>query len=234
MKEYFYHKSIRVFSSVLGSLLNEIKVKKEGRYIDVPLQYAGQDKFRAKIAEQSTTQAKIKNILPKMSYKLTGWNLDKKRKRNKLNKIQQKITPELKENGNISSQYERVPYNFFYTLKAKTKTIDELLQITEQVISYFDPFIDINIDGGGYNEDIVRIILESGETEDDNNGSFESARNLEATFHFILEGWIYKNKTNSKIIKKINLDFSTNENYIPADLGYISIDENENITIIDE
>lgn len=232
--QYFYHNSIRNYTSVLGALLNEIKVQKDGRTIGVPLHYSGQDKFRAKHDEKDSTKGRVKLTLPRIGFKLTGFDRDPKRALNKMNKISENKTQEKKELGELQTQYQKVPYIFSYSVYVRTKTLDEMFQITEQVISKFDPTIHVNVDAGGLDKDVVAIKLESSDFEDAYEGSFEQDRDIEMVFNFTIEGWIYKRIRQSKIIKTIKLDFSTDKDFDPSDLGTITIDEDENVTITDE
>lgn len=225
---YFYNRSIRNITSAFGSLFTKISVKRDGRIADVPLMYVGQDKFRSKQDEPYSTAGKVKMTLPRMSFRLSAMEIDREKQKSKFNRY--RTTPIGNETG-VEYAYEKVPYTFFFDLNVKTKTLDELWQVTEQILTRFDPHIDILMTDNVLEPENIKVKYISNELNDEYAGSFEDDRVIEETFRFEVEGFLHKQRRTGALITKINLDFSTEEDLDPTNLGTVHIDEEGTITI---
>lgn len=208
--QYYAHKTIRLYTAVFGTLFNEMKVEKAGNMIKVPLQYRGGNKSVIRNSDDSLDGELVSGItLPIASFALIGWERDPNRQMNKLNRIREDLGTAQKTTGVVQSQYNRVPYNFQYELSVKTKTIDELFQICEQVLANFDPHIDVTVkDNPDLSQDSsIRVRLENSVFEDSYEGPFEEPEIHECTFTFMVEGWLYKRTNGGSIIKQVDVEF---------------------------
>ena len=137
-----------------------------------------------------------------MSFKLNSLVRDPVRLANRMYKLTEDIdrTNEL----GVKTQYNRVPFLFNYTLSLKTKTIDDMLQLIEQIVVYFNPSLRVIVKDNpelDYTSAITVKILDTG-VEDISEGSFEGEESLEANMQFELEGWLYMPTATTKVITK--------------------------------
>ena len=144
MFEYFYNQTLRKLTLAFGGLFDEIYISKEtsdGKIerTRVPLTYSGKEKFIRRINEASSisSSVKIETLLPKMAFEMTTLQYDPTRKINKINK---KFKSSLVNGETYTQQaYSEVPYNVQFSLYCFTRTVDDNLQIMEQILPYFSP-----------------------------------------------------------------------------------------------
>lgn len=218
LDHFTYHSTIKLLSGVFGAVFNEIMITRaDGLQILVPIAYETKQKYDSRLKQNPDTasQLKYKSILPRMSFKLTSWRKDPDRQLSRHNQlIQQNVdrTAVL----SMNSQRNRMPYKFTYELNAKTKNIDDMLQIVEQVIIMFNPSLNVFVKD---NPDLdansaINIKLMDSQMQDIFDGSFEDEQVLETTFSFEVDGWLYMPTATAKIITKVIVnvfDMDTNE-----------------------
>lgn len=206
LETHFYHKTIHFYTGVFGTIFNNMKVKNGNRMVSVPIQYAGQDKMNvAKDRDDNRANVRFKQRLPKLTYVLRGWNRDDSRMKNRQLKMYERPV-----NGTEAKfQYNRIPYNFTYELRAKTKHLDDLLQICEQIMAYFNPNLQVIVDDNPDLpfENTINITMTDSSMEDQFEGLYEDGRTLEAVFNFTLEGYIYLPTMDSKVINQVKINY---------------------------
>ena len=145
---------------------------------------------------------------PRMAFRLVGWQKDDARITNRNHKLQNTSVNRDTVNG-VSSQYNRVPYNFQYELRVKVKFMDDLNQIVEQILAYFNPSISIKVTDNPdmQGDTALQISLMDSNMEDQFEGDFEESRLLEASFNFELKGYIYLPTSDSSIIKEVTINY---------------------------
>lgn len=205
LENHFYYGTISKLTGVFGSLFDNIKIKrKDNKTILVPIAYETKQMYTYKRdVDILTEETQIKIILPRMSFKLTGMVKDNSRLLNKhIPLIESGVdrTSAL----SVSRQYNRIPYTFSYILNLKTKTMDDLLQIIEQVVVFFNPSVKVIINDNLQlnNESAIIVRLIDSGIESMFEGSFENEQILEATLNFELDGWLYMPTEQAKIIRK--------------------------------
>jgi hypothetical protein len=208
LTNHFYHKTITLYTGVFGSIFNEIKIKREeGKIILVPIAYSAKQKYDVR-NEQNPDPNKVryKMQLPRMGFRLIGLRKDNERITNKMHRI--RANYDLSQDG-VEAQYNRVPFTFQYELNLKTKTLDDMFQLIEQILVYFNPALRVNVldnpDLGADSAIHVKLI-DSG-LDSMFEGSFEMEQVIETTMQFELEGWLYMPTNNVKVIKQINLNY---------------------------
>ena len=91
----FYNESIRKLVIGFGSLFNNVNVRyfdsegEETQKVRIPLSYSPKEKFIARLEQGGSIledQAKVKAILPRLGFDITGINYDPTRTINKLKK----------------------------------------------------------------------------------------------------------------------------------------------------
>lgn len=209
LENHFYYGTISKLTGVFGSVFDNIKIKrKDNKVIIVPISYETKQMYTYKRdVDILTDETQIKILLPRLSFKLTGMQRDTTRTLNRL-------APLVETDANrevalsIARQYNRVPYIFSYSLNVKTKTMDDMLQIIEQIVVHFNPSIKVIINDNLQlkNESTITIRLLDSGIESMFEGSFENEQILEATLSFELEGWLYMPTEQAKIIRKTTVN----------------------------
>lgn len=192
--QYFYNNHIRKSVALFGTLfnnLNTVKVDTQGNILStskVPIAYGPKQKFLARLKEEPDLLApEVAMRLPRMAFEITSLTYDTTAKLNKNVKLQ---TPSI---HGINTIYTAAPYNLTMQLNIIGKTQDEVLQIIEQILPYFNPayIVSVNeIPSIGLVRD-VPVVLMSVSPQDDYEGEFEQRRTLIYTLDFNLKVQFY-------------------------------------------
>lgn len=205
-KNYFYNESIKKYTAVFGTLFNEMKYMSNGVEVKLPFRYVPLKRHLEKADRFDDIEDKpARRVVPSMSYQLTGLLYDAERQINKRSKIIDQNY--VKGNLTANTQYQRVPYKFNYDLYITTKNFTDMLQIIEQILPHFSPSIDVKIsDSPNLNlETSCKITLTSSDLSAVLEGDIESVDELDATFSFEVEGYLYKASNISKVITQADI-----------------------------
>lgn len=208
---YYYHEVIRKTIVAFGTLFNNIHVKHTSNDsntisdIEVPLAYAPQQKFLAKLEQQEQLSKPVAMTLPRMSFEMTGISYDPSRKSNVTKTFKALDGEELKK------VYLPVPYNINFELSIYSKLNDDALQIIEQILPYFQPSFKITIDlisAIGEKRD-VPITLNNISMRDDYEGNFTTRRALIYTLNFTANTYLFGPIADSTegLIRKVQVDY---------------------------
>lgn len=218
MFEYFYHEILRKTVVAFGSLFNNISIKHtndEGNtfsVIKVPLAYGPVQKFLARLEQSPDLNKPIQITLPRMSFELVGLSYDSTRKSTT---TQTFLTSSVSDKSQEKKSYLPVPYNLDFELSIITKLNDDMLQIIEQILPYFQPAYTVSIDlvkQIGEKRD-VPIVLNSISMSDDYEGDFSTRRSLVYTLRFTAKTYLFGPITSvtSDIIKKVSIGIIAGE-----------------------
>jgi len=188
--QYFYNQHLRKSVAIFGTLFNNITIVKRdagGNILSnqkVPLAYGPKQKFLARLREEPDLLApKVAMRLPRMSFEITSIKYDTQYKINKNTVLQ---TPGI---HGVHQIYVGAPYALSMQLNIIGKTQDEVLQITEQILPYFNPDYIVTVkeipDIGLVRD--VPITLQSITMSDDYEGEFEQRRSLIYTLDFSMK-----------------------------------------------
>jgi hypothetical protein len=148
--------------------------------------------------------------LPRMSFELVGITYDPQRK---VTNTQSFLAKSSTNSTEIVKSYMPVPYNVEFELSIMTKLNDDMLQIIEQILPYFQPSYNMTIDlvdTIGEKRDIP-VILNSIGMQDDYEGDYSTRRSLIYTLRFIAKTYLFGpvNAGISKdIVKKVTIGFN--------------------------
>lgn len=211
MFEYFYHQILRKTVIGFGTLFNGITLKTTNSSndvvstIEVPLAYAPQQKFLARLEQVEDLNKPTQMSLPRMSFEFVGLNYDSSRKVTSTQKI---IVPSADGEG-IKKSYVPVPYNMDFELSIYTKLNDDMLQIVEQILPYFQPSYNLTIElieSMNEKRDIP-IVLEGITMDDQYEGNFDTRRALIYTLRFSAKTYLFGPVSDAKIIKKTEVGY---------------------------
>jgi len=214
-KNAFYYNIIRKYIVAFGSLFNDIHVirsKTDGtlvKDITVPITFASKDKAKMQINSihsRHNEELNIGAIIPRISYTLIGMEPDPTRVLNPLQTRAQMIDAD--DNSSTSILVGK-PYNFNFQLSIWTKYQDDMFQIIEQALHFFNPEYTLTlkeIPEIGMQTNIP-IILQSVQTAFETEFDEMSWRVIRFDMDFVVKGFIYPPITDDKIIEKIKLNY---------------------------
>jgi len=212
----YYNESIRKLVVACGNLFNEIyirKTKDDGTYnkIRVPLTYTPKEKFYRRLKEPGTIteNTRVQIDLPRLCFSMKTLTYDTNRKLNKL----ATRTVRDPETNTIYSLKKMVPYNITFEITSFTRSIDENLQIMEQILPNFAPEYIVKVDFNEVYTDVdVPFILDSVSTYEDSEGSFEERRTLMSTYNFTAKTHVFGPVVSpNKLIEQIIVNYEFNE-----------------------
>jgi len=207
MFEYFYNEIFRSVIIAFGSIFNGIEVRKDSSVIKVPLAYGPTQKFLARMQQDVDLNRPTQITLPRMSFEFLGLQYDPTRKMTQT----QVFAMEEPDGTTIKKAYLPVPYNMSFELSVLTKLNDDMLQITEQILPYFQPTYTIPIKFLGNLKEVINvpIQLDNIEMEDDYEGNFDTRRALIYTLRFTAKTYVYGPiaDVTSDIIKKVQVGY---------------------------
>lgn len=213
MFEYFYNEIFRSVIIGFGSLFNGIEIKHKDdsddtiSIIKVPLAYGPTQKFLARIQQEADLNKPIQMTLPRMSFEFIGLQYDPSRKSTQT----QTIINQTPDGTNLKKNYMPVPYNMSFQLSIMTKLNDDMLQIVEQILPYFQPAynLPINFLGNLKEKRDIPIQLDSIQMDDDYEGNFDTRRALVYTLNFTAKAYLFGpiSDVTGDIIKKVSVGY---------------------------
>ena len=208
MFEYFYNEILRRTIISFGTLFNGITVKQDDSTIKVPLAYGPTQKFLARLEQSPDLNKATAITLPRMSFEFTGLTYDPARKVT----TTQQFTVKDPDTGKDSKKaYLPVPYNMQFELAIMCKLNDDALQITEQILPYFQPAYNVTVtlvETIKEKRDIP-IVLENITMQDDYEGDFTQRRVLLYTLRFTAKTYLFGpvSDASKDIIKKSTVNY---------------------------
>ncbi|WCZ66393.1 proximal tail sheath stabilization protein [Yersinia phage MHG19] len=235
---HWYNSSLRRYIVLMGDLFSHVQVARrrsdEGiQYIKVPISYASKEKFMAALNKNNAIQsteniAKIETILPRMNLHMVDLMYNAQYKTS----IQNRTTarnPKSAEPDRMVSQYSPTPVKMMFELGIYTRHQDDMYQIVEQIMPYFQPHFNTTITEM-YDNDItferdVRIVFQSISPDEQIEGDNITRRRLEWSIIFEVNGWIYPPVSNLEgEIRTVYLDFFANHKQLEAKGNFESVD----------
>mgnify|MGYP001406234724 FL=1 len=213
MFEYFYNEIFRSVIIGFGSMFNGIEIEHKNESdntvstLRVPLAYGPTQKFLARIEQQANLNKGTQMSLPRMSFEFTDLQYDPTRKSTQT----QQFVVKNSTGSEIKKGYVPVPYNMTIQLSIMTKLNDDMLQIVEQILPYFQPSynLPINFLGDFKEKRDIPIQLEGISMEDDYEGNFETRRALVYTLTFTAKTFLFGplSDVSGDIIKKVTVGY---------------------------
>lgn len=209
--DHFYNKSIRNTVIAFGSLFNNIKVSRKNsagveiKQIKVPISYGNQAKFIRRLREDyrlsDPDKTEVSMTLPRIGFELSSVEYDTARKINTLNRL--KAYNSSLTTAQVKSNYSSVPYNLNFGLYIMTETVDDGLQILEQIAPYFTPefTVNLNLVDDLHQKVDVPIVLQSTSVESDYEGAFDDIRSVMWNLEFVARSYMYSPVKTSGVIK---------------------------------
>ena len=207
---HFYHERIRKSVAVFGSLFNNLYVVRDGsataslNHVRVPLSYAPADKYKQRIKQQ-TDLDKDRSIalkLPRMSFEMINMAYDPARQLPKTGNHTRAVTGDTTKRHQL---FHSTPYNIQFQLNIFTRSMDDALQVVEQILPFFTPQYTVTVKPLDQFTDVkedVLIVLNGVTFTDDYEGAVEDRRIITYTLDFEMKVNFYSNINNKSIIRK--------------------------------
>ena len=212
--KYYYHEVIRKTIIAFGTVFNNVHIKHNDSAgvesdLKVAIAYGPVQKFLARLEQQPKLNKTVGLTLPRMSFEMTGISYDPVRKASVTQTFRTNTGAKITESKKV---FMPVPYNVSFQLSIATKTNDDMLQIMEQILPYFQPALNITInlvDSIGEKRDIP-IVIETINMSDDYEGSFDTRRAMITTITFTAKTYLFGAiaDTPEGLIKKVQVDYS--------------------------
>lgn len=215
MFQTFYNQTIRNTVVAFGSLFDEIYVVRrdsngnETEKFRVPITYAPKEKFYRMLKEYSSlkgteNERDISTILPRIGFNIEAIGYDPDRKRNTLSQRFSLGT----DNYTMKYEYAEVPYNIDFNLSIAARSMEDILQITEQILAYFTPEFTVSINFTDTRRKIdVPIVFTGIATEIDWEGDTSTQRSLFFNLTFTAKTYVYGPTKTGKIIRTVDTTF---------------------------
>ena len=214
MFEYFYNEILRKTIISFGTLFNVISITHTDssdatvNVTKVPLAYGPTQKFLARLTQQPDLNRATAITLPRMSFEFTGLTYDPSRK---VTTTQQIVVQDPDSNADIKKVFMPVPYNMQFELAIMCKLNDDALQITEQILPYFQPAYNLSVQlvSGIKEKRDIPIVLENVTFQDDYEGDFDTRRVLLYTLRFTAKTYLFGpvSSATKDIIKKTTVSY---------------------------
>ena len=205
----YYWGMVKKYIVSFGSLFDQLTVKNDqGKIMRVPLVFTQKEKFVAFFQERpnmSTTA--LETIYPRMAFELTSFAFSPERHTNPMNRIKSNILDEKR------FMWNRVPYDFQFSLYVATKSFEESLRIVEQILPNFTPSLNITLNE---NEEYgivtdVPVILNTSSFNMEIEGPMDTRRSILWQLDFTLHGHLYGGTKLQNRITEQSYTFSWNE-----------------------
>jgi hypothetical protein len=213
---YFYHRSIHKTVVAFGTLFNNIQIRHYDEQdapvsvLKVPLAYGPTSKFLARLEQNPTGDRKVAITLPRMAFEMVSLDYDSSRKSSSLQTFKSAKTSDGKA---INSVFMPVPYNIGFELNIMAKIQDDVLQIVEQILPYFQPAFNVTVNmipSIGERKDIPVVLNRVG-FRDDYEGDFSTRRLIIYTLNFTAKTYLFNEipEDSQGLIKKVQVDYAT-------------------------
>jgi hypothetical protein len=213
---YFYHKGISKTVTAFGTLFNNIQIRhcdESGNPVSVlkvPLAYGPINKFLARIEQSNKGDRKIAITLPRMSFEMVSLDYDSQRK---ASVIQTFKASRVEDGTAVNKIFTPVPYNIGFELNIIAKIQDDVLQIVEQILPFFQPSFNVTVNmlPEVHESKDIPIILNRIGFRDDYEGDFSTRRSIVYTLNFTAKTYLYSElpESNDGLIKKVQVDYAS-------------------------
>jgi T4-like virus Myoviridae tail sheath stabiliser len=214
MFEYFYHEILRNTIIGFGTLFNNISIKHVNdsdnvvSVVKVPIAYGPTQKFLARLEQVPNLNKPVQISLPRMSFEFVGLTYDPTRKTTTTQTFLSGLDA---DNKQIRKTYMPVPYNMHFELAIFTKLNDDMLQIIEQILPYFQPAytLSIKLVNTISEKRDIPIVIEGITMDDQYEGSFDTRRALIYTLRFTAKTYLFGpvSDVSKDIIQKVSIGF---------------------------
>lgn len=227
----FYYSLTRKAVIAFGSLFTNLHITRSDgdkkQTINVPLVYANKHKWLASVINNPDKEDRqVQTVLPKMAFEIIDYTYAPSRKiKSNLTPNKYIVSPSTGSSdgavgvptptaNQLVSSMSPAPYTLTFELYIATKNHDDMLQIVEQIIPYFNPMHSVYVDW--IPEMKVKgdfpISLEKVSPMDSYGGILNDRREILWTLTFTANINYYGAASATNVIKKVDIDLQANMN----------------------
>jgi len=217
MVPYFYNGTIRRYIILFGRMFNDIDVVRTNgtttQTIRCPIAYGPREKWLSRLNQDPGLNKDLAVTLPRLSFELTGMELDQTRTLNKMHKM----TAYNDNVKKLTSQYTPVPYTFNMSLYGMFDNNEDAVQVVEQITPFFRPEWTASIKLIDELDEYfdVPTILNDMSIEDSYEADFQTRRAILYTWNFTVKGYLWGPVRNRGVIKRTIIDIANNRTQDP-------------------
>ena len=209
---HFYNESLRKLTVGFGTLFDEVYVVRsnsdgtQNNKLQVPITYASKEKFIRRLNEQSgiSDTTKVEITLPRMSFELGSIDYDPTRHLNKTNSRVKRVN-----GANPYRSFQEVPYNVSFSLYLYSRSMDDNLQMIEQIIPYFAPEFIVTLKLNNIEQNLdVPIVLTNVAVQEQYEGNFLDRRIIASSLNFVCKTRLYSPINQKQVIVGANINFA--------------------------
>jgi hypothetical protein len=225
MYNYYYAKTIWNVQVAIFDLFNDMIVyrfDKQGnivKTINVPLTFGPVEKTQmAREVDHPSNKTRYYLQVPRMALVPNGITHDPERSYSS-NDERFWVDEQLDLDGGNSmyTDFQPTPYNFYYTLFIRSDSLEDLSQILENILPYFNPKLMLRVKEFSFLniERNLPVRLDGVNFDFVNQMDTETMREVNASLDLVVEGWMYKPLTQTSIVKIINSKY-----FVGTNAGY--------------
>lgn len=207
----YYHGLIRKYVILVGTLFNDIYIKRTNSsgdtsaLVKVPITFAPKDKMLARVLQDPNIDREAAIVLPMISFEIGKMTYDGARKLNTIGRTVIKSD----ETGKFKYQYNPVPYNIDFKVFIYSKNAEDGTKIVEQILPFFTPDWTTTVNLISETEQTVDIpiVLNNINYNDNYDDQFLKRRVIIWELNLTLKGYLFGPVKKSAIIKFINVNF---------------------------
>jgi hypothetical protein len=222
MITYYYPRTLKGITVALLNLFNDLKVVKydaNGDPVDertVPITFGPVEKYHQDRIENHYVDKDGKEHgqnyylqLPRLALVLNGIVYDSDRAAG-VNQWRYWFKESLEltdsEVDQIISDYQPTPYNYNFTLDIRCDGMDNLSQILENILPYFNPKLMLRVKEFSFLniERDLPVVMDGVNPDFIQDQNENDSRYVNATIGITVEGWMYRKFVTSKVITNIN------------------------------
>lgn len=222
--EPFYHGIIRKTIVAFGELFSDTKIERIGsngvtsQVLPIPISYGPKEKWLRRLKENPDLQKNERVTVPRMAFEIVGYKYDASRR--------------LPNNYLMSAErlklFTPVPYDVDINLHILTRTQEDMLNITEQILPYFAPTMELTITviDNPATTTTFPIALNSIEMVDNYDTDYEEQRIITNTLSFTVKVNLYGpiSDNTGKVIKKVIADVGADPAHVMGEQFTSTVD----------
>lgn len=196
----YNNQSIRKLVVAFGSLFDELYVTRKNdttgvvENVKVPITFSSKEKFLRRLESNSsiTDNVKTQINLPYMSFEVANIAYDTARKRNKLTTTTQVVTEGIGGIENSYKTFSETPITVAFNIYFYSRSLNEIFQIVEQILPYFNPEFNIRMNFNKIFENVnIPISYREFRLIDDYEGSLNNRRMAIGVISFTAASYVF-------------------------------------------
>jgi hypothetical protein len=225
MNRFYYPRTLWRYTVALADVFNDLFIYRYDRdgnivkQIEVILTTSPVTKMQqARKVNHPSDEERYHQQLPRMDLKLVNITQDPDRAYSSNDeRIWIDDALELPNGVSVYKDFQPTPYNVNFTLYIRSNSLEDLSEILENILPYFNPKIFLRIKEFSFLniERDIPVELTSTNLDFTQDLDAEGIREVNASLDLTLEGWMYKPVTSGALVKIINSKF-----FIGSNAGY--------------